>query len=238
MRQATSIDVLIVGAGPTGLALAYQLRRLGVSYRIVDKSNAPSTTSKAIGLQYRVSEVLTWMGLFERFRAKGVSGKGINFYANGQHLLELRLDRLTGMSGQGAFEPQSIVIPQSETEGLLIEALRERGIAVERDTAFVALTHDSERVTSRIQRADGSSELIESRYLVGCEGAHSLIRKQAGISFAGKTYPLAYFMADVEADWSRDRNQIYVWFDEDGMFSAIPMPGERRWRLFVESGTP
>jgi 2-polyprenyl-6-methoxyphenol hydroxylase-like FAD-dependent oxidoreductase len=237
MSQATTIDVLIVGAGPTGLALAYQLRRLGVSFRIVDKNPAPSTTSKAIGLQYRVSEVLTWMGLFERFRAKGVAGTGINFYANGEHLLQLRLDRLTGMSGQGAFEPQSIVIPQSETEGLLIDALRERGVEVERDTAFVAFTQDDEWVSSRIQRADGAEELIKSRYLVSCEGAHSLIRKQAGISFAGKTYPLAYFMADVEADWSLDRNQIYVWLNEDGMFSAIPMPGERRWRLFVESGT-
>jgi 2-polyprenyl-6-methoxyphenol hydroxylase-like FAD-dependent oxidoreductase len=236
MSQAITIDVLIVGAGPTGLALAYQLRRLGISFRIIDKNPAPSTTSKAIGLQYRVSEVLTWMGLFERFRARGVAGTGINFYANGEHLLELRLDRLTGMSGQGAFGPQSIVVPQSVTEGLLIDALRERGVEIERDTAFVAFTQSDERVVSRLQCADGSEELVESRYLVSCEGAHSLIRKQAGISFAGKTYPLAYMMADVEADWPLDRNQICVWFNEDGMFSAIPMPGERRWRLFVESG--
>jgi 2-polyprenyl-6-methoxyphenol hydroxylase-like FAD-dependent oxidoreductase len=235
MGQATNIDVLIVGAGPTGLALAYQLRRLDISFRIVDKNPAPSSTSKAIGLQYRVSEVLTWMGLFERFRAKGVRGNGIHFYANGEHLLELRLDRLSGMSGQGAFEPQSIVIPQSATEGLLIDGLRERGVEIERSTAFVAFTQDADRVVSRIQGADGEEQLIESRYLVSCEGAHSLIRKQAGIAFAGKTYPLAYFMADVEADWPRDRDQIYVWLNEEGMFSAIPMPGERRWRLFVES---
>jgi FAD binding domain len=70
---------------------------------------------------------------------------------------------------------------------------------------------------------------------VSCEGAHSLIRKQAGISFVGKTYPLAYYMADVAADWQLNRNEVYVWLHEDGMFSAIPMPGERRWRLFVES---
>jgi 2-polyprenyl-6-methoxyphenol hydroxylase-like FAD-dependent oxidoreductase len=235
MQQNHTTDVMIVGAGPTGLALAYQLGRLGVRFRIVEKNAGPSTTSKAIGLQYRVSEVLTWLGLFERFRERGVQGSGINFYANGRRLLNLRLDGLRGFSGCGAFEPQSLVIPQSVTEGLLRDALEERGGAVEYNTAFVSFTQDDERVISRLRRADGEEELVESRFLVSCEGAHSLIRKQAGISFAGKTYPLTYYMADVEADWSLDHGEVYVWLTEDGMFSAIPMPGERCWRLFVES---
>src|SRR3954468_8184551 len=113
MQTNKTIDALIVGAGPTGLALANQLRRLGVSFRIIEKNATPSTTSKAIGLQYRVSELLTWMGLFERFRARSVAGTGISFSAGGQQLLHLRLDRLDGMSGTGAFAPQSIIIPQS-----------------------------------------------------------------------------------------------------------------------------
>ncbi|MFL5800498.1 MAG: FAD-dependent monooxygenase [Roseiflexaceae bacterium] len=235
MWQSEQIEVLIVGAGPTGLALAYQLRRLGVSFRIIEKNPTPSTTSKAIGLQYRVSEVLAWMGLFERFRARSVMGAGINFNLNGEPILHLQLDRLQGMSGRGAFEPQSVMLPQSATEGLLIDALHERGVAVEYSTAFVAFTQDGERIVSRIQHAGGAEELVESQYLVSCEGAHSLIRKQAGIAFVGRTYPLAYYMADVEVDWQLNRNEVYVWLHEDGMFSAIPMPGERRWRLFVES---
>jgi 2-polyprenyl-6-methoxyphenol hydroxylase-like FAD-dependent oxidoreductase len=234
MNPTTTVDVLIAGAGPTGLALAYQLQRLGVRFRIVERNAAPSATSKAIGLQYRVSEVLTWMGLFDRFRARGVQGTGINFYADGRRLLQLRLDRLHGFSGRGAFEPQSIVIPQSVTEELLRDALAERGGAVEYNTAFVSFTQHDNMVTSRLERA-GGEELVESRFLVSCEGAHSLIRKQAGIAFDGKSYPLTYYMADVEADWPLDRGEVYVWLTEDGMFSAIPMPGERRWRLFVES---
>jgi 4,5-epoxidase len=234
METSKNIDVLIVGAGPTGLALAYQLRRLGLSFRIVEKNPAASTTSKAIGLQYRVSELLTWMGLFERFQAKGVSGAGLRFSANGRQMLHMPLERLSGMSGRGAFAPQGIIIPQSETEGLLIDALRAQSVAVEYHTAFVSFTQDADRVVSQLQTESGA-ELIESRYLVSCEGAHSLIRKQAGISFVGKTYPVAYYMADVEADWPADRKDIQVWLHEDGMFSAIPMPGERRWRLFVES---
>ncbi len=236
MNRAKATDVLVVGAGPTGLAFAYQLRRLGVSFRIIEKNPEPSTTSKAIGLQYRVSEVLTWMGLFDRFLARGVTGTGLNFYASGERILHLRLDRLDGMSGRGAFEPRSIVIPQSVTEALLIEALGERGVEVERSTSFVEFTQDSDRVVSRIRGADGGEELVESRYLVSCEGPHSIIRKQAGLSFAGKTYPVSFFMADVDLDWTANRNDVHVWIHEDGVFSAIPMPGERRWRLFVESG--
>ena len=236
MNRANPIDVLIVGAGPTGLTLACQLRRLGVDFRIIDKNQEPSTTSKAIGLQYRVSEVLTWMGLFDRFLSRGVTGTGVSFYAGGERILHLRLDRLHGMSGRGAFEPKSIVLPQSVTESLLIEDLAERGGEVERGTSFVEFTQESDGVVSRVRRPDGGEEVVGSRYLVGCEGPHSAIRKQAGLSFEGKTYPVSYFMADVELDWEVDRGDVRVWIHEDGMFSAIPMPGERRWRLFVESG--
>src|SRR5215210_968566 len=154
MNSARNVDVLIVGAGPTGLTLAYQLRRLGVSFRIIEKNPEPSTTSKAIGLQYRVSEVLTWMGLFDRFLARGVLGTGVNFYASGEQILHLSLDRLHGTSGKGAFESKSIVLPQSVTEGLLIEALGELGVEVERGNTFVEFTQDHDRVLSRVQHAD------------------------------------------------------------------------------------
>ncbi|MDP9479272.1 MAG: FAD-dependent monooxygenase [Actinomycetota bacterium] len=236
MRRKGEVDVLVVGAGPTGLTLAYSLRRLGVSFRIVDKSPEPSTTSKAIGLQYRVSEVLAWMGLFDRFLARGVTGTGVDFYAGGERILHLSLDGLEGLSGGGAFEPRSIVIPQSVTEALLIEALGERGVEVERGTTFLGFTQDGERVVSQVRRADGVEENIEARYLVGCDGPHSVVRKGAKLPFAGKTYPVSYFMADVELDWEAARDTVHVWIHESGMFSAIPMPGERRWRLFVESG--
>jgi 2-polyprenyl-6-methoxyphenol hydroxylase-like FAD-dependent oxidoreductase len=232
--QQELIDVLVVGAGPTGLTLALQLRRLGLRFRIIDQNPTPSTTSKAIGLQYRVSEILMWMGLFERFRARGVVGSALNFYANEAQLLRVKLDRIENAHGRGAFEPQSIMIPQNVTEALLADALREQNVAVERGVRFVSFTQNDEQVCSDIQHADGSSELIASRYLVSCEGAHSVIRKQAGITFVGKPYPLAVFMADVALDWSRPHTDIHVWFHSDGMFSAIPLPGDHRWRLFVE----
>ena len=236
MNRTEITDVLVIGAGPTGLTLACQLRRLGVDFRIVDKNPGPSATSKAIGLQYRVSEVLTWMGLFDRFLARGVTGTGVTFYAEGEQILHLRLDGLQGVSGAGAFEPGSIVLPQSVTESLLIEALAESGVEVERGTTFLGFEQDGDGVSSRLRRPDGGEEIIESRFLVGCDGPHSVVRKGAGFSFEGKTYPVSYVMADVELDWTVDRGDVHVWIHEEGMFSAIPMPGERRWRLFLDSG--
>ncbi|CAN5325611.1 hypothetical protein BH10PLA2_BH10PLA2_20200 [soil metagenome] len=69
---------------------------------------------------------------------------------------------------------------------------------------------------------------------MSCEGAHSLIRKQARIDFVGKTYPLAFCMADVELDWAREHNANHVWCHKDGSFAALPLPGHNTWRLFVE----
>src|SRR2546421_296820 len=117
-------DVMIVGAGPTGLALALQLRRMGVSFRIIDKNPAPSTTSKALGLQYRVSEVLAWLGLTERFRARGNPIDGtVNVYTKQEPILRMSMSAFVREGAREAFAPRPIVIPQSETEAILIEAL-------------------------------------------------------------------------------------------------------------------
>ena len=102
-------DVLIVGAGPSGLALAYQLRRMGIDFRIVDKNPAPSTTSKALGLQYRVSEVLAWLGLVDRFLERGNPIDGtVNMYAGKQRILQVSMGSLVREGARDAFAPRPI----------------------------------------------------------------------------------------------------------------------------------
>jgi 4,5-epoxidase len=227
-------QILIVGAGPTGLALACQCLQQGLRVRILDKKPGPSDTSKAVGLQYRVSEVLACMGLADRFLARGGSPTTVNMYVKRQPILRLKFEGFSDAAGREAFEPRPIMIPQSETEQLLWEAVRERGGDVEWETEFLNFTPDAAKVTARIRRADGREEQVACDYLVSCEGAHSVARKQAGLTFAGKTYPLVFFMADVALDWSADDNATHVWFHPDGSCAAMPFRETGRWRMFVE----
>jgi len=229
-----SPQVLIVGAGPTGLALACHCLRLGLRIRIIDAKPGPSTTSKAIGLQYRVSELLACMGAVDRFIAQGGSPTVVNMYSGARPLVRLRFRDFGQASGRDAFAPRAIMIPQSETEAILGDVVRERGGEIDWRTEFVDFEQSPQQVLSRVSHADGRIETVASQWLVSCEGAHSRIRKQAGIAFAGKTYPLAFFMADVELDWDRDHDENHVWFHQDGSFAALPLPKPRTWRLFVE----
>jgi 4,5-epoxidase len=125
------------------------------------------------------------------------------------------------------------MIPQSETEKILGDLLHERGGPVEWNTEFIDFEQDASRVVSRLRTAH-TEQQVASDWLVSCEGAHSLIRKQAGISFTGKTYPLEFFLADVELDGPLTHAENYVWMHKDGSFGALPLPRPNTWRLIVD----
>ncbi len=234
MASSSTDQVLIVGAGPIGLALACQCLRLGLRVRIIDKQPGPSTTSKAMALQFRASEVLACMGLADRFLARSTGAFSVNLYSGPRKLLKLDGRRFQSHSGREAFSPRLMLIPQSETEAILGEAVLECGGKVLWGTELLDFRQDDDKVVSRLRMADGQEQFVESQWLVSCEGAHSLVRKQAKISFAGKTYPLAFFMADLELDWPLDHAATHLWIHPEGSFAALPLPGRDKWRLFVE----
>ena len=233
-------ELLIVGAGPTGLTLACLCQQLGIPLRIIDKKPGPSTTSKAIGLQYRVSEVLAYMGVVDRFLELGSSPTPVNIYEGDDKLVRFQFDLAGRQNGRDAFAPRPIMLPQSETERLLGDLLRERGGQVEWNTELVGFSQNQTGVIATVRKGDGSEEKVSSAWLVSCEGAHSTARKQAGISFIGKTYPLAFALADVKIEWPLDHRENHVWMHKDGAFAALPLPGAPNlWRLFIEvSSTP
>ena len=229
------VEVLIAGAGPVGLALALELQRFGIRFRVVEKKPARSATSKALGLQPRLSEVFAIQGLEERFVARGFSDiRALNARSGSKKLLTIKVRPPSDQSGRGACQPRMLVIPQSATEEILETALQERGHAVERRRELTAFEQDAGGVTAVVRHdEDGLQENIRAQFLVSCEGAHSLVRKQAGFSFSGTTMPLRFLLADVMIDWDLPPNEVQVWFHRDGVFAALPF-GAQKWRLIVE----
>jgi 2-polyprenyl-6-methoxyphenol hydroxylase-like FAD-dependent oxidoreductase len=227
-------QVLVVGAGPTGLAFAAVCLRLGLSVRLVEKKSGPSITSKAIGLQYRVSEILACMGVADRFLRRSGSPTTVNMYAQSRRLVSLQFKTEGHESGCGAFQPRPLMIAQSETEEILGDVVRERGGDIEWNTELTGLTQNAERVVAQLRLPDGTEQFAACDWLVSCEGAHSIARNAIGAEFAGKTYPLAFVMADVELRGAIAPGENHVWMHPDGSFAALPFPQKDRWRLFVE----
>ncbi|MEY2490172.1 MAG: hypothetical protein QOC70_2114 [Verrucomicrobiota bacterium] len=233
-RTAAETEVLIAGAGPVGLALALELQRFGIRFRIVEKKAGRSTTSKALGLQPRLAEVFAILGMAGKFFARGFDGiRAINLHAGAQKHLTIGMQFAHNQAGRDACLPRMIVIPQSVTEEIIETTLAERGHVVERRRELIGFTQTADSVNSLVRHEDGAEEPIRSKFLVSCEGAHSVVRKQAGLTFAGAALPLRFLLADVTIDWDLPANEVQVWFHRDGSFAAIPFGGQK-WRLVIE----
>ena len=206
-------EVLIVGAGPVGLALALELQRFGIRFRIVEKKAARSTTSKAMGLQPRLSEVFAILRIADRFFDRGFSNiRALNVHSGGRNLLTIEVRPPPNQAGRDACQPRMIIIPQSVTEEIFETALEERGHVVERRLEVVRFEQKSDRVEAVVRSEEGAEEIIGAQFLVSCEGAHSVIRKQSGFSFSGATMPLRFLLADVTIDWELPENEVRVFF--------------------------
>jgi len=227
-------EVLIAGAGPVGLALALELQRFGVRLRIVEKKAQRSATSKALGLQPRLSEIFAILGIEDKFAARGFGSiRAMNANSGAKKLLRIEVRPPANQAGRDACQPRMLIIPQSETEEILETTLQQRGHSVERRRELIGFEQDGDGVAAIIRHEDASQETICARFLVSCEGAHSIVRKQAGFSFSGATMPMRFLLADVTLDWDLPENEVQVWFHRDGVFAALPF-GAQKWRLIVE----
>src|SRR5271155_1673819 len=221
-------DVLIVGAGPTGLVLGLWLTHMGVSVRIVDQTAEPGTTSRALAVQARTLELYSQLGLADTVVARGREVLGANFWVSGRKVARFPL----GDVGNDLSPfPYAVIYPQDEHERLLIERLAEAGVDVERRTGLVSFEDAGDRVIARLKRDDGSEETCEASYIAGCDGARSTVRETLKIGFQGGAYQHLFYVADVEASGPVMDGEIHVGLDQTDFLAMFPLKADGHARL-------
>jgi 2-polyprenyl-6-methoxyphenol hydroxylase-like FAD-dependent oxidoreductase len=231
--RESETDVLIVGAGPTGLALAIELSRRGIDYRLVERNDSTVSSSRALGLNPRTLQVFEDMGLLDPVLANGFRLTGQSIYRGAERLV--RLD--TGSVRNDTEYPYLWVLPQYETESALSDRLSELGGEVEFETAVAEFQQQNGSVTARLVHSDGADsreESVRSRYLVGCDGGSSTVRKTLGLDFAGDTRPETFLLADVTVTSDWPPREALTWCHEDGIIAVLPVDDEGTWRVFAE----
>src|SRR5947208_13135309 len=173
------LDVLVVGAGPTGLTMACELRHYGLSCRVVDQAAAPSGIPKAVAVQPRTLEVFDIMGLDEEFVANGCQVQGFNVYAGGQRLVHLTMD---GMPTRYSY---MLTLPQGETERLLTKRLSDLGVEVERSVQFANVVQQEAAITATLRHADATTDTDHARRLTDCAEPHSYRQQPVRVPFRG-----------------------------------------------------
>ncbi len=228
MSFPTNNDVLIVGAGPTGLMLANQLVRRGVRPLIIDRNPGPSIHTKALGVQARTLEIYSYLGIAERAVELGTRSTGANLWVEGKRAARLPLGDI---GGDLSPYPFLLVLGQDDNERLLGDLLRDRGLEVQWNTELVDLVQRNDHVSARLKLADNSELAVEARWLAGCDGAHSAVRKLNKIDFVGAPYQHVFFVADTSVTGPMVPGEINVFLWRGGFHLFFPMRGLDHWRV-------
>jgi 2-polyprenyl-6-methoxyphenol hydroxylase-like FAD-dependent oxidoreductase len=221
-------DVLVVGAGPTGLMLANQLMRRGVRTRIIDRHAGPSRETRALGVQARTLEIYAQLGVVDRALELGKRGTGANVWAQGRKMARVPL----GDAGRTATPyPFILILGQDDNERILGDRLRDFGTSVEWNTELIGLEQEPDRVNATLRLTDGSEQTIAAAWVAGCDGARSAVRELNGIGFPGAPYEHVFFVADTETTGSMVPDEVNVYLFQDGFHLLFPMRGKDHWRI-------
>lgn len=256
LSKPLKTDVLIVGAGPTGLVLAYELARRGVNFRLIDKNEGPAEQSRALLIQVRSLETFAFMGLIDEFLKKGLPIAQLHIFVKQKSLFQNNFQNLDSPY------PFPLVLPQNDTEAILLAALAAKGIQVERQTELLRFEAKKDSVEVFLRKATGKpnqrhrrgegealaaqrssplaglpmegttrvpviEESFSCSYLVGCDGSHSVVRHGLDLPFKGSPYPEGFILADVELQSSLHPKDLYLLWQEKRFLAVLPMRDTR-----------
>ena len=228
----TEAEVIIVGAGPTGLTMACELVRHGITPRIIDKAMAPSDKSKAFAIHPRTLELLENMGIVGTFLSQGNAVNAFDMYDRGKPLVNAVFDNIESKY------PFALMIPQCLSEKILAEHLNSLGVEVERQTELTRIKQTTQDVEVTIKNKFGSSEMTSCKYLVGCDGAHSTTRHQLNLDFKGAPYPNYWLLVDCDIDWKYPMFHLSIFIHPDGVTAFFPYKSERGRLMFELKDAP
>jgi 2-polyprenyl-6-methoxyphenol hydroxylase-like FAD-dependent oxidoreductase len=220
--------VLIVGAGPTGMTMAIEAQRAGLAVRIIDKSDHTARHSQALVVQARTLEQLQRYGIADIAVARGRKLTRVNFWSGRKHIMSFGFERIPSRY------PYFLFLPQNETEAILNDHMESLGIRTERGVELTSFTQREDSVRATIRHQDGREETLEPRWTVGCDGAHSTVRKLASIPFEGEGIPTSFFLGDMELDGPDVPNHdLRLYFHTGGDVVFMGRLTDRLTRLIV-----
>lgn len=222
------IDVLITGAGPSGLILALWLTKQGVKVRIIDKTAEPGTTSRALAVQARTLELYRQLDLADAVVANGHHVPATNMWVRGRPAARIPLTEIG--TGETPY-PFLHIFPQDQHERLLIARLETLGVNVERQTELLQFSEHAHGISARLRGPDGSEQICEALFIAGCDGARSLVRNTIGAGFPGGTYRQLFYVADVDAAGEAVNGELHIDLDEADFLGVFPLAGDGRVRL-------
>lgn len=217
-QDTVSTDVVIVGAGPAGLALGIVLGRAGVPFVLLDKLEQGQNTSRAAVIHAHTLDVLEELGVAARLEALGRKLSKFCIRDRDRSLLDLHFDALPSR------HPHLLMLPQNQTEEVLNARLLEVGGSVHRGWTVGAIADLGDGVLVSATSVRGEQRSFKARYVVGADGMHSMVRKTAGIGFTGHTYEESFLLADVAMDWTHGNDEVKLFFSPAGMVVVAPLP--------------
>ena len=216
MNSTYDTDVLVVGAGPSGLTLAASLVKRDIATTVVDRQPAGANTSRAAVVNARSLEVLEGLDVARRLVKEGIEAPLFSIRDGARTLIPIDFSSLP------TAYPYSLMVPQSTTERLLLDRLIELGGSVVRPKTLTSVEQDADGVTATFDDGD----VIRARYVVGADGIHSTVREQAGIGFHGGAYEESFILADVRLDGDVPADEVLLYWATAGLTVVAPLPGD------------